>query len=759
MAYNSGSISFPFFSDKEIQTFKLYFDFNEKHNSQINEELTLKLSDHPAWGPILKSQTLQEQKEQNARSLELLRTAIYEGKWEEYCIDLKIQCSFYAKMNIDYIDWYEIIKIYKEILVLLIEKDVDISKEMAIALMDGFSKLSDYAMYNIAEAYFEEKTNLQKSNYALKELTDFILKNTEDAIMSKDLKGVITHWNPSAEKMFGYLADDVVGRPGSILIPTSRQSEDIQFIEKLTRGETIEQFETERIKKDGTVIVVSISVLPVKNQRGDLIGISKVIRDITQQKKILQERNIFFENSIDMIGTAGFDGYFKSLSPAFSKTLGFSNEELFAKPFLEFIHPLDIDKTIKEMESISETKTTTSFVNRYLSKDGEYKWLQWNAVVVDELIYCIARDITQQKEITEERNLLFQSSVDMIGTAGFDGYFKSLNPAFSKTLGFTNEEIYAKPFLEFIHPLDIDKTLKEMELISQGHTTISFVNRYRCKDGEYKWFQWNAVKVDELMYCIARDITTQKLAEIEIISLNQNLEKMVKDRTSQLELANHELESFSYSVAHDLRSPLRGIIGYSSMLKEDYEDKLDSEGKRLLNEIAFNTKRMGQLIDDLLTFSKLGRKEMNKSIVKMNEIVTSSIMELTKDHETSAKINVSKLANPEADASLIKNVVTNLLSNAIKYSSKNKNAIINIDSEQKDNSYVYSVSDNGVGFDMAYSDKLFGVFQRLHSDEEFEGTGVGLAIVHRIILRHGGKVWAHGKEGEGATFYFSIPKN
>jgi light-regulated signal transduction histidine kinase (bacteriophytochrome) len=225
-----------------------------------------------------------------------------------------------------------------------------------------------------------------------------------------------------------------------------------------------------------------------------------------------------------------------------------------------------------------------------------------------------------------------------------------------------------------------------------------------------------------------------------------------------LQIANQELESFSYSVSHDLRAPLRALSGYSKILIEDYSEKLDEEGKQTIQAITHNAERMGMLIDDLLAFSRLGRKEVVKTEVDMKKLVESIVLESSKMTPHDAIIKVGELPLVNGDYALLHQVIFNLISNAVKYSSKQKSPLIEISSEEESDEIVISVKDNGVGFDMQYANKLFGVFQRLHARQEFEGTGVGLAIVKRIIARHGGKVWAEGKVNEGAEFYFSLPK-
>jgi signal transduction histidine kinase len=245
----------------------------------------------------------------------------------------------------------------------------------------------------------------------------------------------------------------------------------------------------------------------------------------------------------------------------------------------------------------------------------------------------------------------------------------------------------------------------------------------------------------------------KKKRAVELIDSNKEvdeLENRVKERTE-------DLESFSYSVSHDLRTPLRAINGYANMLEEDYSSVLDEEGKRLVGKVISNAKRMGVLIDDLLTFSRLGRKGTTKSSLDLNKLLETVLSEINQSTTHHAEIKFSNLIPAVADYHLMKQVLTNLVSNAIKYSSKKEKPLINIKSERKGRELIYSITDNGVGFDMQYVNKLFGVFQRLHSDEEFSGTGVGLSIVQRIIHKHDGRVWAEGMEGQGATFYFTLP--
>jgi len=265
--------------------------------------------------------------------------------------------------------------------------------------------------------------------------------------------------------------------------------------------------------------------------------------------------------------------------------------------------------------------------------------------------------------------------------------------------------------------------------------------------------------VDEWIGAVT-DIEDQRRNEEALRTLNAELEDRVSARTAQLQAANKELESFSYSVSHDLRAPLRAINGFANLLWEDHKDKLDDEAQRKLSIIRGQADRMGMLIDDLLAFSRLGRKSINPAHLDMAELVANTFERLNGSHESSnAEFRVGKLPGATGDRSLLEQVWSNLLSNAIKFSSREDHPLVEVGGIVEESENVYYVRDNGVGFDPRYQEKLFGVFQRLHDESEYPGTGVGLALVHRIITRHGGRVWADSRPGDGATFHFSLPKD
>lgn len=351
-----------------------------------------------------------------------------------------------------------------------------------------------------------------------------------------------------------------------------------------------------------------------------------------------------------------------------------------------------------------------------------------------------------KKQIGSYARALLEAIRDPIINVNTDGIIIDVNEAMEHMTGMTRQRLIGVDFSShFTDPERAKGKLKEA--ILEGFSTDSSLGM-RSR---------NKTTVDVLLSAnVYKDASGDTIGVLFVARDYTIIKKAIR----AMEEANKELESFSYSVSHDLRAPLRAIDGFSQILEEDYAEKLDDEGRRIMATIRNNTKRMGQLIDDLLDFSRLGRQAMNLKNTDMNDIAESVMIELS-DASPGRKItwHVGRLPTAKADASLIRQVWFNLLSNSVKFTRTKKYAEIRISGRVKDGKSLYIVEDNGVGFDMRYADKLFGVFQRLHDEKEFEGTGVGLAIASRIIDRHEGKIWANAQVMRGATFYFELPRN
>ncbi len=359
---------------------------------------------------------------------------------------------------------------------------------------------------------------------------------------------------------------------------------------------------------------------------------------------------------------------------------------------------------------------------------------------------------------------LIEHSSDSISVIDAENRILYLSPSVVAVEGYTAEELVGRNGLEFTHPEDLPRVQAAIrQLLDQPGKAIPVLWRRRHKDGHWLWLEGVAVNLlnDPAIGGIVtnyRDVTGRKQAEEEIRTLNANLEERVQERTAQLEAANKELEAFSYSVSHDLRAPLRGVDGYIRMLQEDYADRLDAEGNRMIEVVSSEAKRMGRLIDDLLAFSRLGREQMSRAPVDMTALGQAVFENLTRTATVAPpRFDLKPLPPAQGDLAMLRQVFTNLISNAVKFSRHNPNPTVEVGGSNGDGEMTYYVKDNGVGFDEKYAHKLFGVFQRLHSEAEFEGTGVGLALVQRIVRRHGGRVWAESKLGTGATFYFTLP--
>jgi PAS domain S-box-containing protein len=387
-------------------------------------------------------------------------------------------------------------------------------------------------------------------------------------------------------------------------------------------------------------------------------------------------------------------------------------------------------------------------------------------VIVRDQTVERAREAAARERESVFRALFDQRSIGVAHVETASGRLLRVNERFADLVGYPREELVGRSFSELTDPIDRERDQEVVVALLEGRRPNESLDvRYVKKDGGFVWVtasvspMWAPGEAPSTHILMALDVTERKGAETRMADLNAELERRVARRTELLTDANRELEAFSYSVSHDLRAPLRAIDGFSRILSEEKGSQLDDEGRRLLGIVSGNARKMGQLIDDLLTFSRSSRAEMRRTRVDMTALARAAFAEARQTVPSGERVELKleDLPPAQGDTDLLRQVWANLVGNAVKFSALAERPVVEIDGEVEERRIVYRVRDNGAGFDMAYVHKLFGVFQRLHAPSEFVGTGVGLALVKRIVARHGGDVAAEGAVGRGATFSFWLP--
>jgi PAS domain S-box-containing protein len=466
-------------------------------------------------------------------------------------------------------------------------------------------------------------------------------------------------------------------------------------------------------------------------------------------------------------------GRINDVNPFLIKLLGFSHSEMIGKTVGELSPFKDIVSNQAMLERLQQDGYVRYEDLPLETRDGRHIAVEFVSNVYQagdqKVIQCNIRDITERKkaEIVSNRlAAIVASSDDAIIGKDLDAIITSWNGGAEKIFGYTASEMLGTSIRRLIPADRQDEEDWMLEKIKSGESVEHFDTLRQAKDGRFINISVTASPIKDAagkvtgVSKVARDISEHKAVERKIRQLNAELEQRVIERTAQLEAANKELEAFSYSVSHDLRAPLRHVMGFVELLRKNAGPVLSKKSLGHLTTISQAAKQMGQLIDELLAFSRIGQAQMQKKPVNLNRLVQEALTDFQGEtRERKIVWDIHSLPAVRADRPLLRMVLVNLISNAVKFTGTRAEARIEIGcAPGGDDETVIFIRDNGAGFDPRYAGKLFGVFQRLHSREEFEGTGIGLANVQRIIHRHGGRTWAEGVVDGGATFYFSIPK-
>jgi PAS domain S-box-containing protein len=491
-----------------------------------------------------------------------------------------------------------------------------------------------------------------------------------------------------------------------------------------------------------------------------LLKIQLQKKELLQKNQELNKFDLLINNSADIIGIIDRASLkFDEVNTAFTAILGFSKDEAVGVQLAFFVD----DESQKLLRILTDDKKERlSFETKIYTKNRSMRWLHWNVVVKNDKWFFNARDITDAKEVERIRMYLatvVKQSSDAIYIHDHEGTIISWNEGAERMYGYSEEQALKMKLWNIIPPYLMQETHGFIDKVLAGEKIEVLETKRVTRLGKLIDVLFSASCIidsrnDQKSVAITeRDLTQQKLADEQIKRLNVDLQQ----NNSQLIETNKELESFSYSVSHDLRAPLRAMNGYARILEEDYGDTLDDAGRTVLGKLNNNVAKMDVLINDLLAFAKIGQKELRKVTIDMQELVKEVVTDISTATSHQTSILVGTLPELHCDRSLMFQVLHNLIANGVKYSSKKASPTVEISCHATERENIFCVRDNGAGFNEKFADRLFGPFQRLHSSSEFEGTGIGLAIVKRIVTKHGGTIWAESIVGQGAVFYFSIP--
>ncbi len=629
-----------------------------------------------------------------------------------------------------------------------------------------------------------------ESNIALAEsqaLYHDLVETAQDLIWQVDAEGKYTYLNPAWEEVFGYKIGEMLGKKFSDFQTKYWANRDSKEFERLLQGSTVKGLETVHIGKNGKEIKLVFNAKFVRDGSGNIIGTRGTAFDITRIRKVedelkesgnkyaslfasMSEGVALHEVIYDQTNKAS-DYRILELNPAFEKHTGIQLEKARNQIASEFYGTspapyLDI------YSKVADTMIPTEFETYFPPLKKHFSISVFSPK--KEMFATAFTDITKQKMMQEKiakselqfRTVFENSAVGMCLTST-DGKFLKVNSRLCQMLGYSNDELLNTTFRKITHPDDIAQSNALVaKVIDKQSDVFRFDKRYICKNGEVIWTEVSSSLLKDAngnsLYFITHiiDITDRKKAELEIQELNKELELRVAERTQELENTNKELQSFIYSVSHDLKAPLRSIMGFSEIISRRHAPRLNEEGKAYFGYVLEASKNMANLIEDLLRFSRLSKKSVDKETIELNDILEQVLQNLNQDILVfNAKIVApDKMLTIYADRSLLIQILSNLISNGIKYHRKGVDPEIVISVDENEETSTIKISDNGQGIPKEHHEKIFNIFQRLHSSEEYPGTGIGLSIVKKAVASLGGEILVESELNKGSTFSVVIPK-
>lgn len=592
-----------------------------------------------------------------------------------------------------------------------------------------------------------------------------LLDAAPDATIIVNESAVITWTNSKASTLLKYTRKELASVQLTKILPDMHSAlfpYDIHsFFKEPADHRAGHKVKLDAYRADGSSVSVdaTFSLLDLHGKTHTWISIREAIASIDfdeEPRKLQNYSRSLIETSLDPQINKDPEGRITDVNEAAVDVTGVQREKLIGTYFPDyFTEPRKAEEAYQKAFYKGVVRNYPLSIQHV---SGKITDVLYNATVYKDAsgavqgVFASIRDITERKQAEEEMKRqqaytrsLIEASLDPLVTISPEGKITDVNEASVRATGVSRWNLIGTDFSDYF--TEPDKAREGyQQVFAQGFVAdYPLTIRHNLRKVLYNASLYRDENGRVLgVFAAARDITAQSKQEVRIKKLNEELEQRIL-----------ELESFSYSVSHDLRAPLRAIDGFIAIFLTKYLDKVDEEGQRLLSNVRRNVNKMGSLIDELLTLSRIGMKDIQITSIDMFELVTTVLEELN-ELKGNCSVVIKRLVPAQGDVALIKQVLVNLISNAYKYSAKKNKPVVEIGCYPDEGETQYYIRDNGVGFDMEYSNKLFGVFQRLHDPEEYQGTGVGLAIVKRIITRHGGSVWAVGKENEGATFYFSL---